>query len=70
MRDAEAVRAGYDQIMAKARAYNPEAGIDGMQVQAMVGAGHEVIIGAVTDDASERSSPSVSAACWSRCSRT
>lgn len=50
LRDAEAVRAGYDQIMAAARAYNPEAGIDGIQVQAMVGAGHEVIIGAVTDD--------------------
>ncbi|GAA2913591.1 acetate--CoA ligase family protein [Streptosporangium fragile] len=49
LRDAEAVRAGYDRIVAAARAYNPEASIDGVQVQAMVGGGHEVIIGAVTD---------------------
>lgn len=47
--DLDAVRAGYDRIVASARSYDPEASIDGVQVQAMVGAGHEVIIGAVTD---------------------
>ncbi|GAA3418403.1 acetate--CoA ligase family protein [Streptosporangium vulgare] len=47
--DLDAVRAGYDRILASASSYDPEASIDGVQVQAMVGAGHEVIIGAVTD---------------------
>ncbi|WP_030454880.1 acetate--CoA ligase family protein [Herbidospora cretacea] len=46
---AEAVRAGYDQIIANAQAYDAGAVIDGVQVQQMVGGGHEVIIGAVTD---------------------
>ncbi|GAB1824595.1 acetate--CoA ligase family protein [Herbidospora sp. RD11066] len=46
---AEAVRAGYEQILANAHAYNAGAVIDGVQVQQMVGGGHEVIIGAVTD---------------------
>ncbi|GAA4596933.1 acetate--CoA ligase family protein [Planotetraspora phitsanulokensis] len=45
----EAVREGYGQIMAAAHAYNADAAIDGVQVQQMVGGGHEVIIGAVTD---------------------
>ncbi|GIH28226.1 acyl-CoA synthetase [Acrocarpospora phusangensis] len=45
----DAVRSGYDQIMAAARAYDADAVIDGVQVQQMVGGGHEVIIGAVTD---------------------
>ncbi|GII31516.1 acetate--CoA ligase family protein [Planotetraspora mira] len=45
----EAVREGYAQIMAAAGAYNADAAIDGVQVQQMVGGGHEVIIGAVTD---------------------
>ncbi|GES26898.1 acyl-CoA synthetase [Acrocarpospora pleiomorpha] len=45
----DAVRSGYDQIMAAAHAYDPNAAIDGVQVQQMVGGGHEVIIGAVTD---------------------
>nr|WP_062337031.1 acetate--CoA ligase family protein [Herbidospora sakaeratensis] len=46
---AEAVRAGYAQIIANAEAYDAGAVIDGVQVQQMVGGGHEVIIGAVTD---------------------
>jgi acetyl coenzyme A synthetase (ADP forming)-like protein len=46
---ADAVRSGYDRILANARAYNPGAAIDGVQVQQLVGGGHEVIIGAVTD---------------------
>ncbi|GAA0979663.1 acetate--CoA ligase family protein [Acrocarpospora macrocephala] len=45
----DAVRSGYDQIMAAAHAYDPNAAIDGVQVQQMVGGGYEVIIGAVTD---------------------
>ncbi|GAA0401688.1 acetate--CoA ligase family protein [Acrocarpospora corrugata] len=47
--DPAAVRSGYDRILAAAHAYDPNAAIDGVQVQQMVGAGHEVIIGAVTD---------------------
>ncbi|WP_061291305.1 acetate--CoA ligase family protein [Herbidospora cretacea] len=46
---AEAVRAGYEKILASAHAYDAGAVIDGVQVQQMVGGGHEVIIGAVTD---------------------
>ncbi|MEO3858647.1 acetate--CoA ligase family protein [Acrocarpospora sp. B8E8] len=46
---SDAVRSGYDQIMAAAHAYDPNAAIDGVQVQQMVGGGYEVIIGAVTD---------------------
>lgn len=46
---AEAVRAGYEQILANAAKYDPEAELSGVQVQQMVGAGQEVIIGAVTD---------------------
>ncbi|MDH2428157.1 acetate--CoA ligase family protein [Sphaerisporangium sp. TRM90804] len=48
-RTAQDVRAAYEQIMTSARAYDAEASIDGVQVQKMVGGGHEVIIGAVTD---------------------
>jgi acetyl coenzyme A synthetase (ADP forming)-like protein len=43
------VRAGYATIVANARNYDPNAAIHGVQVQQMVGAGQEVIIGAVTD---------------------
>ncbi|GAA3807693.1 acetate--CoA ligase family protein [Sphaerisporangium flaviroseum] len=45
----EEVRSGFDRIMAAAGAYDPDAAIDGVQVQRMLGDGHEVIIGAVTD---------------------
>jgi acetyl coenzyme A synthetase (ADP forming)-like protein len=47
--DAEAVRAGYAQILASARAYDAAARLEGVQVQKMVPAGLEVIVGAVTD---------------------
>lgn len=47
--DAEAVRAGYERILASAGKYDPKAELTGVQVQQMVGAGQEVIIGAVTD---------------------
>ena len=46
---ADEVRAGYDTIIANAHAYDSGATIDGVQVQALAGGGHEVIIGAVTD---------------------
>ncbi|GAA2358599.1 acetate--CoA ligase family protein [Nonomuraea africana] len=49
LRNAEEVASGYAQILANATAYDPEASVDGIQVQQLVGGGHEVIIGAVTD---------------------
>ncbi|MEA2689268.1 MAG: hypothetical protein QOD51_1875 [Candidatus Eremiobacteraeota bacterium] len=48
--DAEAVRAGYDTIVANAKKYNAAADISGVQVQQMLPTGaQEVIVGAVTD---------------------
>jgi acyl-CoA synthetase (NDP forming) len=49
LKTAEDVREGYDTILANARAHDPAARIDGVQVQQLVGGGHEVIVGAVTD---------------------
>ncbi|WP_328807791.1 acetate--CoA ligase family protein [Nonomuraea antri] len=49
LRTAEEVRDGYAAILANARAHDPAARIDGVQVQQLVGGGHEVIVGAVTD---------------------
>ncbi|MUL44129.1 CoA-binding protein [Streptomonospora sp. PA3] len=46
---AEEVKAAYQRIVDNAKAYNPEAKIDGVQVQQMVGGGQEVLIGATTD---------------------
>jgi acetyl coenzyme A synthetase (ADP forming)-like protein len=46
---ADAVRAGFEKILANARGYNAEAAIDGVQVQQMLTGGQEVIIGATTD---------------------
>jgi acetyl coenzyme A synthetase (ADP forming)-like protein len=43
------VKAGYERIVSAAKAYDPDAEILGVQVQQMVPAGHEVIIGATTD---------------------
>jgi acetyl coenzyme A synthetase (ADP forming)-like protein len=45
----DAVAAAWDTIVASARAYNPAADILGVQVQQMVPAAHEVIVGAVSD---------------------
>jgi acetyl coenzyme A synthetase (ADP forming)-like protein len=45
----DAVRAAFDEIVANAKAYKPDANIDGVQVQQMLGGGQEVIIGATTD---------------------
>ena len=48
--DAQAVRAGYDTIVANAKKYNAAAQISGVQVQQMLPTGaQEVIVGAVTD---------------------
>jgi acetyl coenzyme A synthetase (ADP forming)-like protein len=49
LQSADAVRNGYEQILANARAYQAGAKIEGVQVQQIVGGGQEVIIGAVTD---------------------
>src|SRR6202171_5865786 len=49
LQSADAVRNGYEQILANARAYQANAKIEGVQVQQMLGGGQEVIIGAVTD---------------------
>ncbi|MFC6489244.1 acetate--CoA ligase family protein [Nitratireductor sp. GCM10026969] len=46
---AEEAKAGYDKIIANAKAYNAKADISGVQVQQMLTGGQEVIIGSVTD---------------------
>lgn len=43
------VRESYERILHNAREFDPDARVDGVQVQRMVGGGHEVIIGATTD---------------------
>ncbi|MDE0006255.1 MAG: acetate--CoA ligase family protein [Rhodospirillaceae bacterium] len=48
--DGDAAAAAYEAIVSGARAYQPDARIDGVQVQQMVtGDAQEVIVGAVTD---------------------
>lgn len=49
VKTAEDVRAGYDKILANAKAYKADAKIDGVQVQQMLTGGTEVIIGSITD---------------------
>ena len=49
LNSAAEVEQGYAAIMANAAAHQPGAVIDGVQVQRMLGAAHEVIVGAVTD---------------------
>ncbi len=46
---AAQVRSAYTSIVANARSYDPDARIQGVQVQQMVPAGTEVIVGSVTD---------------------
>ncbi len=46
---ARAVEHGYRTIITNARAYRPDASIVGVQVQQMMPAGREVVVGAVTD---------------------
>jgi acyl-CoA synthetase (NDP forming) len=47
--DAQSVARAYEEILANARAYAPDACIDGVLVQEMVSCGVEVILGAVND---------------------
>ncbi|GAA5153955.1 acetate--CoA ligase family protein [Pseudonocardia eucalypti] len=46
---ADAVRDGYEKILANAQAYKSDASVHGVQVQQMLSGGQEVIIGATTD---------------------
>jgi acetyl coenzyme A synthetase (ADP forming)-like protein len=45
----EAVSQAFERIITNARNYNPDANVLGVQVQQMVPAAHEVIVGAVSD---------------------
>ncbi|WP_371534787.1 acetate--CoA ligase family protein [Streptomyces sp. NBC_01023] len=49
VRSAAEVRAAFTSIVSNARAYSPQAAIKGVQVQQMVPAGTEVLVGTVTD---------------------
>ncbi len=49
LRTADEVVAGYETVVENARRYQADAEILGVQVQQQLGAGHEVIVGAVTD---------------------
>ncbi|WP_052864184.1 acetate--CoA ligase family protein [Streptomyces niger] len=46
---AEEARTAFTEIVTSAKAYDPQADITGVQVQQMVPAGQEVLVGAVTD---------------------
>jgi acetyltransferase len=47
---AQSVRSAFEQVVAKVRAAQPEARIDGVVIQQMVRHGQEVIVGAVRDE--------------------
>ncbi len=49
IKNAADVRKGFATIVARAKKYDKKADLLGVQVQQMVGGGHEVIVGAVTD---------------------
>src|SRR6202034_120580 len=51
IKSAELAAQAFDSIVANARRYDPNASIEGVQVQQMLAGGQEVIIGAVTDPA-------------------
>jgi len=51
LKGADAVRDGYDKVLAKARAYEADAAIDGVLVQPMARSGREIILGVNRDDA-------------------
>ncbi len=48
---AEAIGRGYDEVIAAAKAYNPDARIEGVLVQEMVAGGEEVLLGVSQDPA-------------------
>ena len=43
------VEAGFDEIMANAKAYDPQARLEGVLIQKMMPKGHEVVIGVIRD---------------------
>jgi acetyltransferase len=45
VKDAKEAAQAFDEIMAKARAYNPKAKLDGVMVEEMIGDGVQVIVG-------------------------
>ena len=49
LQDQHSVTAAYEQIIASARRYKPDARIDGVLVQKMAPRGHELVIGMVND---------------------
>lgn len=49
VRDADAARAGFTEIIARGRAAQPDASIRGVQVQQMIAGGQEVIVGVKRD---------------------
>jgi acetyl coenzyme A synthetase (ADP forming)-like protein len=49
LKTRDEVKQGFAQILKRCLSYQPEASIDGVQVQGMVSCDREVIIGAVTD---------------------
>ncbi|MGC1731004.1 MAG: acetate--CoA ligase family protein [Steroidobacteraceae bacterium] len=51
VKSAAEAQAAFTSIVANARRHDPKASIEGVQVQQMLGGGHEVIVGAVTDPA-------------------
>jgi acetate---CoA ligase (ADP-forming) len=51
LQSPHAVTAGYQQIIASAAAYRPDARVDGVLVQKMAPRGHELVIGMVNDPA-------------------
>ena len=50
LKTSDEVRKGYSEIMKNALAYDPDANIRGVLVEAMMGQGLEVIVGTKTDD--------------------
>ncbi|MEO8358147.1 MAG: acetate--CoA ligase family protein [Chloroflexota bacterium] len=49
IQDATSLQSAYTQIMERAKAARPEAGIDGVHIQRQIPSGQEVIVGAVRD---------------------
>ena len=49
LKSAAEVRRAFDRLVKSAKAYKKNAAIQGVQVQQMLGAGREVLVGAVTD---------------------
>ena len=49
VKNAHEAEAAYESIVYNARKYNADAAIDGVQIQAMLSGGVEVIVGALTD---------------------